>query len=568
MPPLPKLRVPLLSELEKELRFAPREAIVRDIERVEALAPELDPGQSYPADWIVFRITGYRSASAEDGAPTLIPGAALLADLSSFAEHLGIAGKLAREDELARGGVTSPALLARWSVSRATLNRLRRLGLVARRTTTPRGTSALVFSKTVVERFERDHRSRLELAGAFTRIEPAGARRMIRQAARYERCLGYSLIESARRLAQRHGRSVEGVRALLARERADEPAGGRVLDGRVRRVLLRASDRGIDVATLARRYSRSPASVRRALTLAGVERLQELVPGAQGHDRASNAGKGKRASTARDAASPTLAPRSVHGGLGARGERDLKAFLESARAEMASDATIERERLAAMRFLVADSARRLRDVDLAHPSPAELDEVETRLRWAARLKGELVRPQLRLVLETIESRLGRRVESIRPALIAPLLRAALAASAGAIDGIDPGRGGRVAAGVGLAVDRAVLAWSRTHLAELSVASPRRAEVILPAGIVIRDWTRALAPWQRGVEPPERVRDSVEGGALKDADAAWLADRFGWRGTPPLTLAQLAARDRTSPARSAIRERALLRSALRSAEPAR
>ncbi len=98
MPPLPRLRVSALGELAKQLRFAPREALLRDIERAEALAGEIDPERTYPEDWIVFRITGYRARIDE---PAQVVGAALLGDLSALLRRF--AGAAGMEPTIAAG---------------------------------------------------------------------------------------------------------------------------------------------------------------------------------------------------------------------------------------------------------------------------------------------------------------------------------------------------------------------------------------------------------------------------------------------------------------------------------
>ena len=78
---------------------------------------------------------------------------------------------------------------------------------------------------------------------------------------------GWSLNETARRLAEKKGRAHETLRQLLRRmdERAEEPAfdEGEALDERSRRMIARADAAGMPAARIAERYGRSAASVRR-----------------------------------------------------------------------------------------------------------------------------------------------------------------------------------------------------------------------------------------------------------------------------------------------------------------
>src|SRR4051794_36550235 len=99
MPPLPRLKVPALAELARQLRFEPAKAARRQLELAEALVGQIDPAQVYPYEWVVFRLTGYRpddggGAAAASGGPITIPGSALLADLPPLIERLCVTAEL------------------------------------------------------------------------------------------------------------------------------------------------------------------------------------------------------------------------------------------------------------------------------------------------------------------------------------------------------------------------------------------------------------------------------------------------------------------------------------------
>lgn len=515
----------VLADLARQLRYAPREALVRDIERVEALAGEVDPSGRYPSDWVVFRLTGYRPA---EGPAEVVGGRELLGELSSFAEHLSEAARLGMEEEVSRGAVKAGALMKKWGVSRSTLVRMRRSGLVARRARTARRTTGLVFSPAVVERFERGARSRVARAGAFERIGPREARRMIREGERYRRVLGMSTSMAAKRIAERHGRSHEGVRQLLAREWGSSSG---KLGERERRAALRAAEWGIGVEAIAKRAGRSVGAVRRALVLARVERLEAALSGEAGSISAGGRGRAT-------AGAEVLSRVEVVTGLGAPAATDWKAFLESARGMAAPDPKAERVRVQAYRALVARARARLAGVDRHHPSVEAVDAVERDLRWAARVKAEVMRPVVKLVIEAVEARLGRRVEGVSPGLAVPLVMGAMEAGAEAVEGVDPTRGGRVAGAVGLAVDRVALSWMRRHAEALGAATTRRAEMILSEGKDVGDWTRSVSSWQWAVEAPARIREAV----ARNGSEGWarlLARRYGWDGSPPATLKELA-----------------------------
>ena len=104
--------------------------------------------------------------------------------------------------------------VARWGVSRKTLERWRREGLIARRVTGENGKPRLVFAAGVVERFEKGRGGKM--GAGYTRIDERVEARMLRRAAVYAR-MGCSLNQAARRIAERYGRAHETVRQLLKR---------------------------------------------------------------------------------------------------------------------------------------------------------------------------------------------------------------------------------------------------------------------------------------------------------------------------------------------------------------
>ena len=72
MPPLPRLAVEAIEDLARQLRFAPKHALLRDLARTESLVEDIDPEQDYPEDFIIFRVTGYRQDIASPAMINLV----------------------------------------------------------------------------------------------------------------------------------------------------------------------------------------------------------------------------------------------------------------------------------------------------------------------------------------------------------------------------------------------------------------------------------------------------------------------------------------------------------------
>jgi hypothetical protein len=85
---LPQLKTPALTRLEGQLRSKARGALLEDLSRAEDLAVQVEPGVTYPEDWVVFRITGSQQALAQTD---MLVGADLRAELSTLVMRLACA---------------------------------------------------------------------------------------------------------------------------------------------------------------------------------------------------------------------------------------------------------------------------------------------------------------------------------------------------------------------------------------------------------------------------------------------------------------------------------------------
>lgn len=535
-------------------RLPPRQRALC-IEVAESLPAELIPDRDYPVEWIAFRL-GTPAAAA--GISGVIRGDRVLADLSAVVERLCEASRLIGKS-LPPGSRTAPELCALWAISPKTLARYRQRGLVARRVHDPGGRTHLAFTPAAVGAFEQRSTELLNAAAGFSRIARDDEARMIRRARRYRCTLRCSLNGAALRLARRFGRSHEAVRRLLQRHdaAAANPIFGRparAIDAR-RELAYRAMRRGIEPAEVAHRTRRTRAAVVRLANDRRAAVLRELGLASDAPDSPDDSTSAK-----------ALAPSPVRTELGAPGETDLAALVATVASPTVPIGVVERTRAAAYRALIARAGSSLASLP-AHGVPGpEIDRVETDLRWAARLKAELVRAQLTLMARTIEGQLGVPLGALRAADLAPLLNAMIAAVAGAVENFDPSGRGRLAAPVGLAVQRAASRWVREHPEIVPAARPQRAAPVLRPGFQIPDWTLTLCPWQPCLEPDPRVRPALR--QLPETEQHWLLERFGWSGGPPRTLDEMAAHRGIKPMHAAKKDRAAVRAGLHAARAGR
>ncbi len=526
MPPLPKIRVGALLDLIEQLRYTPREALKRDIARAEALAGEIDPGLTYPEDWVVFRVTGYRPDMDE---PANIVGDALRADLSALVERLSDLASLSADD-IGGETVSLDELAERWNVSHKTIERYRKRGLVAHRVSDENGRTRLAFRAETVERFEREQEGRISAAGRFTRIPPDVELEMIRRAEEERRSHDRSLSDAASVIARETGRSHEAVRQVLQRHdrESDRPIfdDPPTLSARDKRAIHRAMRRGIEPSQIAERFRRSRASIIRLYNEHRAELLRSL-------DLDAPVGADFRKADARSTLLGREPVREVPmGGV----PTNVAQVLIAAKEAPVPIGVEESTRAIAYCYLRAETKGLVETLTTSAPDAKVIDECETMLRWAARLKGALLRAQLPVVVRTVREQLPLEIERLPTERAGRILTDAIDAAGSAIDHFDPFKGGRLAAPVGLAVHK--LAAER---AKEIVPTPGRARPLTRDRMAasVPDFTLRACPWQAWLEPDPRIGTVLT--SLEESDAMLLADRFALRGHPPHTLREIAER---------------------------
>lgn len=554
MPPLPRLTVEAIEDLAKQLRFAPRHALLRDLARTEELVDDIQPDQDYPEDFVVFRVTGYRKDIAN---PLMITGQALLGELAALAEHLSAAAKISI-DEVPQA-LSPDELCSRWSVSRKTLERYRKKGLLSRRVIGPSGRPRVVFTQEAVQSFERREAAVIDSASSFTRLDD-DTRELVIEMAREEANTGKTLNQAALLVSEQIGRGHETVRQILRKHDSEsqEPIFDESgpLTEKQRRFAYRAWRRSIEPGEIADRLGKPRPAVQRVTADERANVLRNLLPAIRdGLDGAPD--------------EVGVETEYARAGIGQEGPTGLAELLALSRAVTVMPAVEEKARAKAYVALRVRAAGLIDELPAHGVHAPDVDRVETDLRWAARIKAELVRSQLPNLLRTIESRLGHEAEAVGGTKLRAIMGALMRASCVAIDRHHPSTGGRLAAPVSLAADRAMRdMMNRLSLKPMSQAQPGKARRVIGTGERIADFTQRICAWQHRIEPDIRLRQGIS--SISDDHAELLRLRFGFAPTEvghPLTLAELAHRLGSRPLHVARSERAAIRNAIDAARNA-
>ena len=261
----------------QQVRFAPREKKIQQVDRAEQLHNELKPDQMYSYEYLCFRITDYRP---EFDPQQTISGIRAGHDLRLFIEDVSDAANLS-VTECVEPVHTVDDLSRKFHVATKTISRWRQQGLVSRRFLFGKR-KRLGFLASSVERFIAQHPQRVQRGEQFSQLSDeeraeilACARRLAEQ--------GASPSQVTQQVAGSMRRSAETVRYTIKRHDQANPQqtifpteSGPLSEDR-KGQLYGAYRQGESVEALARRYGRTRASIYRIVNEQRASRLAQLA---------------------------------------------------------------------------------------------------------------------------------------------------------------------------------------------------------------------------------------------------------------------------------------------------
>lgn len=519
MPRPVRFKTAAVKELLKQLRFASADVRLRQMNAAEKLAREINTEQTYPEEFIIFRVTGYRPDSKGTG--TMLFGAALQGDLARLVTELS--KELVIEVRSDRPALSIEALAARWRVSLKSLSRYRHRGLICHMLMLD-GRQRLACYEDEAERFATAHPDTLARAAGFRRMDAETIAAIVDEAVAARRTGKKSLNTLAKQLAKKHGRSLEAVRGVLLRHnaRCEEPIFSEPgpLSERQKRVIDRAWRMGMTPGALSRRFGKSVQTIHRALSSQRFARLKALpiaFVNMPTFDR-------------EDADDVILSPASVRSGLGEDVRfREAATLLEAIKEAKPSDVATE-QRLAAYNWLKRRAMLGISSSDDAAKAES-LDAIETSLRWASRIKRRLVEGALAAAVRSVEQALHRPLLEQPTAQVLSLLAVAVKTTSQAVDAFDPSRSQQLDRAVAFAVGRA--------MATLSIPDRPGRAAARHAGesLATAELFDALNPWQAWLDLPWRWRAKVH--VLPSEQASVVELVIGLGDEAPRTVGQAA-----------------------------
>ena len=384
-------RNPAIRQLrDQQIRYAPHEVRLTQLERAEHLLDQLDSTQAYRYPDLCERITSYRPEMYPD---LVITGDEAVHDLRCFVEDLSDSIDLPAE-KAGEEVWTVEDVSKRFNVSTKTVARWRDRGLVSRRFRFG-GRKRVGFLRSSVERFVTRHGNDIERGASFSQLSLDERERVVQRARRLARA-GACPTEISKRLARKFGRSPETIRYTLKnhdREYPDAavfPDANQPLAEEHRREIYRAFQRGIAVDALAEQWKRTKASIYRIVTEVRAELLIEqpldFMDCAEFHE--ANA-------AARILTAPPATERRT---TAVKPPPGLPPYLASLYAIPLLTKEEEVYYFRKMNFLKFQATEVRKQIDPARPRAKDMDKLERLIEGATEIKNFLIRSNLRLVV--------------------------------------------------------------------------------------------------------------------------------------------------------------------------
>jgi RNA polymerase primary sigma factor/RNA polymerase sigma factor len=384
---------------DQQVRFAPRDRKIEQLERAERLLREVDPAKTYSYEYVCFRVTGYRP----ENAPIVpITGLELQHDLSNLIEDLSEAADI-RADELGQPVHTVEQLSKLFNVSTKTISRWRQQGLVSRKIIFDGGRKRVGFLHSSVDHFVRDNREKVKRGERFSQLSDTDREEIIDRAKRLARNGGCPA-EVARRIAEQMNRSIETIRYTIKHfdERHPDQAvfpnqtGPLNLEMKERIYADFLSRKNVD--WIARRYCRTKTTVYRIVNEMRARAIMELPLDFM--DSPEFHRKGAEKKILAELPEPEHTPRRVRAPAGL--PRYLASLYETALLTREQEAHLFRK----YNFLKFRAWKLREALDLSRPKASTMDEIQDLYERAVAVKNHIVQANLRLVVSIAKRHVG------------------------------------------------------------------------------------------------------------------------------------------------------------------
>ncbi len=382
---------PAIGELAaQQMKYAPRDVRLEQIERAEKLIEAIDQKQNYQYQDLCHQITSYRPERYPDLA---LRGTEAVRDLRCFVEDLSDSIDLDVK-QMNEPVLTVDEVSKRYNVSTKTVDRWRNRGLASRRFLFD-GRKRVGFLMSTVERFVAKNGDDVLRGTRFSQLTISEKEDIVRRARRLAR-YGACPSEVSRRLAKKLKRSPETIRYTVRNYDREHPGTAvfpnatEPLTDDKKRTIYKQYRRGMAVDRLAKRHCRTRASIYRIISeVRAVQLLEQPIEYMDSEEFHT-----KDADKVILCKPPARDPKKK----AVKAPPGLPAYLASLYTVPLLTREEEAHYFRKMNYLKFKASELREKLNPTRPSGREMDAIEKLLDKATDVKNFLIRSNLRLVV--------------------------------------------------------------------------------------------------------------------------------------------------------------------------
>ena len=385
---------------DQQVRFAPREKKIEQIDNAERLLREIEIDRDYNYEFVCFRITGFRPEKA----PIVkIKGDTVRHDLHAFIEDLSESADINAED-LGQPVHTVDDLSKMFNVSTKTISRWRQQGLVSRKFIFDGGRKRVGFLHSSVDQFVKHNREKVKRGERFSQLTAHDKEDIIDRARRLARAGGCPA-EVTRRIARHMNRSVETIRYTIKQFDQKNPSIA-VFPDQTGPLNLEMKERiygefakGKSAESLSKRYCRTKTTIYRIINEMRAREILELPLDFMDNEEFHRKNAHKRIVESE-------MPMPEKPGRRTKAPAGLPRYLASLYEVALLNREQEQYLFRKYNFLKYSANKLREDLDIDRARSTEMDRIEELYNEAVKVKNRIVQANLRLVVSIAKRHVG------------------------------------------------------------------------------------------------------------------------------------------------------------------
>ncbi len=270
-----KIRNQLLAQLFMETGFGPRNQQLKQLAAAEELYKIISPNQDYPFEFVCFKITGFRLKGRTK--TETIAGSELLRDLPVYVLRASTRLKL-KADQQSEKVYSSGELSEKFNVSKRTIERWRKRGLLSRRYIFGRGVWQIGFTSSAIEEFVGKNAELVKKASQFSMIPPAVRQDIIEMAQQLGLDSSLSRTAVIKKIAAHFKRAPETVRMIVIdyekrHKKQIFKSPHTLLGSRETSLIYNMYESGVPIEQIADKFNRSGSTIYRTINRRRIRKL-------------------------------------------------------------------------------------------------------------------------------------------------------------------------------------------------------------------------------------------------------------------------------------------------------